>query len=185
MHTEFTRLMSLALDNEASQTDLRRLHAHLETCPVCATTWAQWRVVDGRLAAAPLVVPAKSLAPLVSQRLAERALRRRRTRWVGAGLLLVWLSVFALVFVAISVLVGWVMGHPQQVAELLALVAGFLSGGVWLLRVLAGFIEQLGAPRLAAVTGLIATLTCGLGVIWLWVMGHRHSLTRVPSLTRQ
>lgn len=178
MHTEYTRLMSLALDHEASQDELQRLRAHLQDCPACAAVWSQWRALDRRLAAAPQVAPPASLAGQVLQRLAERELRQRRTRWVGSGLLLTWLVAFLLGSAGIWAAVDWIAAHPQQIAAALSGLAYFLSGVTWLARQLAMFLGELGAPRLAAGAGLFTTLTCLLAVMWLYVMGHNRPWVR-------
>lgn len=182
MHTEFTQLMSLALDDEASPDEVRRLRSHLSVCPACASLWAQWQAVDRRLAAAPSVAPPVSLVSRVSQSIAERELRRRRTRWVGSGLFLVWLLVFALGLTVIFGVADWFVGHPQQIAAILSALAHFLSVATWLLREFVAFLADLGAPRVAAGVGLFVTLTCTLAVIWLWIMGRSQRWLRSPLL---
>lgn len=171
MHTKFTQLMSLVLDKEASPDEAHCLQEHLRDCPACAQVWVRWQTLDRRLSAAPQVAPAVSLVSLVSARLAERELRRRRTWWVGSGLLLTWLLVFVVVLAGVVLASNWVTGRPQLVADLLSGLANFFSGAIWLLRAAARF---LGAPRLAAGAGLFTMLTCGLAVMWLWLMERSH-----------
>ncbi len=185
MHTEFTRLMSLALDQEASSEEARRLRTHLQVCPACAATWAGWQTIDRRLAAAPQVAPPVSLVALVTQRIAAHELRRRRTRWVGSGLLLTWLLAFTLGLAIVVGIASWVAGYPEQIATVLSGIAHFLSSVTWLLHALAAFLSELGAPRLAAGVGLFVTLTCALAVVWLWVMGRSQLWTRSPTLARR
>ena len=47
----------------------------------------------------------------------------------------------------------------------------FVNSVSWLLIGLVTFLRGLGAPAIAAGVGVWATLTCMLGMAWLWVMG--------------
>ncbi len=175
MHSEFTQIMSLALDDEAGPDEVRRLHAHLRACPACAAQWAQWQILDRRLAAAPTMAPPASLVGAVAQRIAAHDLRRRRTRWVGSGLVLTWLLVFVLGLAGVVGAASWVTGQPQQIATVLSALAHFLGGVTWLFHALAAFLSELGAPRLAAGGGVFVTFTCVLAVMWLWAVGRSHT----------
>ncbi len=83
MHSEYTLLMSLALDDEAGAADLARLHAHLATCAECRKVWARWQEMDRRFQAEPLVTAPVDLAHQVAARLEERELQRRRAALAG------------------------------------------------------------------------------------------------------
>ena len=114
MHTDYTMLMSLMLDGEATQADERRLREHLRTCAACAGVWQRWQAVDRRLAAAPLMTPAHQLHRQDHGRIEAQKSKRRRTRWLGSGLLASWLAVSLIGLVVVGVLVYWGSQNPQQ-----------------------------------------------------------------------
>ncbi len=182
MHTEFTKLMSAALDHEADPDELARLQAHLHECPACAAAWAQWRAFDRRLSAAPLAAPPASLAAPVLRRLAEYELRRRQKQWVGGGLLVTWLLAFGLALVGVLAVSGWVASHPQQVAGILSGFAELFTRAIWLLRLLAGFLQGVNVPLVAASLGVFASLACVLAAIWLYLFGRSRNWLRATVM---
>jgi anti-sigma factor RsiW len=174
MHAEYTLLMSLALDGEVSAAETHRLREHVRTCSDCAAIWERWQAMDRRLTAAPLVAPPVDLVDKVAARLEARELRRRRARWIGSGLMASWLAVVLLGLAAIAVLVIWGTRHPAEASTVLVGSLRLVDGVSWLLISLAAHIGNLGAPTVAAGVGLMAILTCVLGMLWLWVMGRSH-----------
>ena len=86
MHSDYTMLMSVALDDEATPDELQRLREHVRTCAACAGIWERWQVVDRRFDAAPLMTPAPNFADTVMARIEARSLQRRQTRRYATGL---------------------------------------------------------------------------------------------------
>lgn len=81
---EFDWLMSLALDDLLDEADDQRFHELLDAHPVLAQSWAQWRLVDQQLAAAPYMAPAPGFVDRFETRLAAR--EQRAQRWMIATL---------------------------------------------------------------------------------------------------
>jgi predicted anti-sigma-YlaC factor YlaD len=172
MHAEYTLLMSVALDGQATDAETHRLREHLRSCADCAALWERWQVMDRRLAAAPLVAPPEDLVDKVAARLEAHELRRRRARWLGSGLLASWLAVLLFGLAAAATLTIWGARHPAEVRMALVEMLRLVDGVSWLLIGLVTRVGRLGAPTVAAGFGMVATLTCALGMLWLWVMGR-------------
>lgn len=179
MHSEYTLLMSLALDDEAAAAELARLHAHLATCTECRRIWARWQEMDRRLQAEPLLVAPAGLAQQVAARLEERELQRRRMRWLGSGLALGWLALIFLGVLAAGGLFAWLSANLQQVGVLASTAAQALTAFNGLLRGVVAAAGSIGAPVLAAILGCLACLTCGLGMVWLWLVPQGGRLSSV------
>jgi len=78
-HEEISQQISLALDGALSREEERRLRAHLQECPTCATLWEEMRGVSGLFERPPLLAP----PPLLAARVMRRIERRERWRtWV-------------------------------------------------------------------------------------------------------
>jgi len=180
MHGDYTLLMSLALDGEATPAEESRLQEHLRTCTACAAIWDRWQILDRRLATAPLVAPPADLVAKVMAQVDERELRRRRARWFGSGLLVSWLGVILLGLAVTATLVILGTRYPQLVRTALAGAFEVIDGIGWLLIGLTTCASNLGAPAIAASVGLLATLTCILGMLWLWIMGHNRTRAAGP-----
>lgn len=180
MHTDYTTLMSLALDGEATSTEMQRLREHLRTCAACTRVWERWQVVDRQLDAAPFVAPAFNLVDSVMARIEAHEIKRRRTRSFGAALLLSWLVVTVLVLGLCGTLVYWGTHNPQQASGAFFFLLKGVSGATWLSFSFLRLMGGVGAPTLAAVVGLLATLTCLLGMLWLWVVTRSHILLGEP-----
>lgn len=172
MHTEYTFLMSLALDGEASVTEMAQLHGHLRNCATCADIWARWQAVDRRLAAASPALPTVDLAAQVTARVEAYELRRRRSRWLGSGFLLSWIGVVLGCAAIIAVGIGWAQTHPDLPAAVFSALKQLIGVVGWFLGGLEAFARSLGAPTLALGFGLLASVTCLLGMAWLWLMGR-------------
>ncbi len=172
MHAEYTLLMSLTLDGETTAAESHRLQEHLRACGGCAALWERWQAMDRRLAAAPLVTPPADLVDKVAARLEAHELRRRRARWLGSGLLASWLAVVLFGLAAVAILTIWGTRHPAEARMALVGTLRLVDGVSWLLIGLVTRVGELGAPTVAAGFGMVATLTCALGMLWLWVMGR-------------
>ncbi len=176
MHADYTMLMSVALDDEATPEEMRRLREHLRGCAACAGVWERWQAVDRRLDAAPLVTPALSFTDNVMARIEAQSRKRQRTRWLGSGLFAAWLAGSLLGLAVISALVYWGSQNP-------GLISGFFFAGLkgigaatWILLGFLRLMGGVGVPTLAAGVGLLATFTCLLAMLWLQVVSRGHVL---------
>jgi anti-sigma factor RsiW len=183
MHTDYTMLMSLVLDEAASPDEEHRLLEHLRTCTACANIWERWQGVDRRLAAAPLVIPAVDLTDKVMASIAVRE-RDGRARRLSSGLVIGLLAASLMGLAAVSVLIFWGIQNPQQASGTFFAVLKGVNAATWILLGLLRAIGYIGAPTLAAGVGLLATATCLLSMLWLWVVGRSRILMRKPVLAR-
>lgn len=175
-HEEFTLLMSAALDDEASEAELARLHQHIQQCPDCRATWEIWRKLDVRLAEEPLLVAPAGMAQRVIAAIDGAELRRRRMWWLGSGLMVSWLAVMVVGILAATAVFAWLTGNVQQVGALVATGAAYLSAATGLLKGVAAAVNSIGAPTMAALVGALACVTCALGMAWLWLLDREKVL---------
>lgn len=77
--------MSLWLDNQLTQDEIRHIEAHTATCTSCRAALSAWQRVDRLLASVPMVSPAPGFATRFQARLATH--RRRRHTWAGLATL--------------------------------------------------------------------------------------------------
>lgn len=178
MHADYTLLMSLALDDEATAAETHRLQEHLRGCGECAALWERWQALDHRFSVAPAAAPPADLAVRVAARLEAHELRRRDMHRFGSGLLAGWLAVVVLGVVAGALLTIWGAHHPAEARLALAGSLKLVEGASWLVFSLLVWAGRLGAPTVAAGFGIVATLTCALGMLWLWVVGHSQNWLR-------
>lgn len=176
MHQKYTLLMSAALDDEVTAAELQSLHEHLRGCAECSETWRQWRRLDRRFAAAPMLAAPAGLADQVFARLDAAELRRRRARWLGSGLLIGWLSLVAAVAVGVVLLLPWLRETSAQFVQLRPMAASWIEALALLARGAWAVAASLGAPSLAAAMGLLACATCVLGATWLRLISERGGL---------
>lgn len=174
MHAEYTLMMSLTLDGEVTAAETHRLREHLRMCDECAAIWERWQAMHRRFVAAPSVAPPADLVEKVAARLEAHELRRRRVRWISSGLLVSWLAVVLLGLMALAVLAIWVTRYPGDARTALVGVLRLVDAASWVLVSVATQVGNLGVPAVAAGFGLVALLTCALGMLWLWVMGRSH-----------
>ena len=177
MHAEYTMLMSVALDNEATPTEQQRLRDHLRTCAACAEVWERWQAVDRRLEAAPLMIPSPSFADTVMARIEAQALKPQRARWLDTRLVMVLLAAgLLLALVLTGVLFYWGAQNPAQVSNIFFTALRGVGTTTWVFLGFLRLMSGVGAPTLAAGVGLLATLTCLLSMLWLWVVGRGPTL---------
>jgi hypothetical protein len=174
MHSDYTMLMSVALDDEATPEELQRLREHVRTCAGCAGTWERWQVVDRRFDAAPLMTPAPNFADAVMARIEARSLQRRQTRRYATGLVALTLAVTLLGLAALGGLLYWGAQNPAQVSGVFFAVLRGVGTATWIFLGCLRLMGGVGAPTLAAWAGLLATVTCLLSMLWLWVVGRGH-----------
>ncbi len=170
MHDEFTGLMSLVLDREASPAQASALHEHIADCPQCAATWRDWQAIDVRLAAAPVVLPPASLMAGVSARLAERNAQRQRWRRLASGLLLAWGGTLGALWLVTLIVAAWGYSHPLEAGLLLSSGAQVVTSLSGLLSGVQSFLHNLGEPVLALLSACFVSMTAGLVLLWVWVM---------------
>jgi predicted anti-sigma-YlaC factor YlaD len=180
MHSDYTMLMSVALDGEATPDELERLREHVRTCAGCAGIWERWQVVDRRFDAAPPMTPAFNFADAVIARIEARSLKRQRTRRYAAGLVALALAVSLLGLVTIAGLLYWGAQNPSQVSGVFFAALRGVGTATWIFLGFLRLMGGVGAPTLAAWVGLLATLTCLLSMLWLWVVGRVHARMANP-----
>ena len=177
MHSDYTLLMSAALDDETTPDEMQRLREHLRTCVGCAGIWERWQAVDRRLDAAPQVAPASDFTAAVMARVEAQALKQKRTRRLGSGLIVTLLLASLLGLAAFGGLLYWGAQNPNQISGVFFAIMKGAGMGVWILLGMLRFLGGIGAPTLAAGIGLLATATCLFSMLWLWVIGRGHNLT--------
>src|SRR5574341_724978 len=77
--------MSLWLDNQLTQEEIRHIEAHAAACVSCRAALSAWQRVDRLLASVPMASPAPGFTTRFQARLATR--RRRRHTWAGLATL--------------------------------------------------------------------------------------------------
>lgn len=170
-HNEFTLLMSLVLDDEATEAEAKLLRQHLATCDMCAHIWQRWQELDRRFTQAPLLAAPVDFAAAVMGRLDGRVAERRRRR-VMFGLAVSWLGAALVAVLVFSLVGGLTFELLSNNSVLSAAWTGVSSIGGWVIRSLAEVVERLGAPTVAALIGALLCVTCGLATIWLWMVGR-------------
>lgn len=171
-HDEYTLLMSLVLDDEATATESRALREHLATCDACAGTWQRWQELDRRFTLAPMVPAPVDFSPAIAARLDQRAEALRRRRWFVFGLALSWIAAMLITAVVVGLASGWHLQVLSTGGAVAAAWAGVSGVGEWLFRGLAGLVEQEGTPTVAAGVGALLCMTCGLATVWLWMVAR-------------
>jgi len=172
MHTHYTRLMSLVLDDEATASQKADLQRHLAACPACATTWTQWQTLDVRLAAAPRLTPPPNLVAQVLGRLEERRLRQRRRRWIGSGLLVAWIGIAVASGLLLAGLLLWGLMHPLEGGLFATWAARLLSNLFRLVEVFYGCLSLAAGSFLGWGAAFCVALTACLAALWVWAVGH-------------
>jgi anti-sigma factor RsiW len=170
MHEDYTLLMSLVLDHEATTDEEDLLYEHLEGCPDCARTWSQWRSNDELFRHEPPLIPPDTLLAGVMGAI-ERSVRKPANPWwYASGLLLLWSVLAASLVTAVLVCALWGVEHPQQISSAVTSAAQVLGALVLLSRQFASILRAAGESAVAlAVTGYVG-LTLGLGLICLRVI---------------
>lgn len=100
--------MSLWIDSQLTQDEIRRIEAHTATCQACRSALDALHRVDRLLVSAPMMSPAPGFSARFQVKLAAR--RRRRRTWAGvATLMLATLALLmgAIIVVGISGLALW------------------------------------------------------------------------------
>jgi len=177
MHSEYTELMSLALDHEADAAQMAALHAHLKGCAGCAATWARWQAVDARFRAAPMLDAPPQLAARVLARLETRRRHRFWGGWFGAGLFIAWLAVAGAILVALLGGAWWGFTHPLAASMALSAGVRLLSSVLWPVRS-AGILLTSAGLSLGAGVAAYVGLTCLLLGTWAWLVIRTNGLNR-------
>ena len=172
LHDEYTMLMSLILDGEGEDVDKARLQEHLRSCGTCGLTWQRWQELDRRFALAPVLAAPVDLAANIAARLDARQAEQTRQRWLMLGLALAWSAVAILAVAILGVAYGWHIQLAPDQGPLAAAFSVLASTAAWIWREALGVFAQVGAPAIAAVTGTLLSATCGLIMVWLWLVAR-------------
>jgi anti-sigma factor RsiW len=171
-HTDFTMLMSLVLDDAATEAEARSLREHLAGCAACAQTWQRWQELDRKLAVAPMAPMPVDFSVAVAALLDQRVAEQQRRRWFMLGLALSSFVAMLITVLTFGLANGWPMQLLSTSGPMSAGWEGVLSIGGWLYRVLASFVERMGTPTIAAGAGALLCVTCGLATVWLWMVAR-------------
>lgn len=174
--------MSLALDGLLQETDLRRLHDHLATCPTCQAKWQAMQQVSALFEQAAWVAPPLGFALRVDRRLDEK-LRKRRRMFGGFAMLtgslsLATVTIAAVAIIALGVLSwSWLGTQPdvQQRAEAVSQIAsgvGLMGKGASLF--LRDLLLRYAVPILLVLCTGLAVLMAG----WVLLFVRRSDKSR-------
>jgi anti-sigma factor RsiW len=171
-HADYTMLMSLVLDEEATEDEAARLREHVAGCESCARTWRRWQELDRRFTLAPVVPLPVDFSVAVAARIDQRVVEHARRRWFMAGLAVSSLVAVLVAVAALSIANGWYVqflpaGGPLSVAWM-----GVASIVSWPVHAIIEFVERTGTPTVAAGAGALLCLTCALATAWLWIVAR-------------
>lgn len=178
MHNQYTMLMSLVLDREATPDQVAALRQHVAGCGTCAATWREWQALDFRLSEARPVAPPDTFMPGLVARLAERQAERRQRRYVALGLLLAWAGALFVMWVSVVAVTAWGYSHPLEISLLLTAAGQVLSNFTGLLNGTTAIVDSLGDPSLALGLACFACVTAALCAIWFWIMARSSQWNR-------
>lgn len=169
-HSDYLMLISLELDGMLDAEEKKRLDRHLERCSGCHAQWLLWQVIDQKLLAAPMPVPAPGFSRLV----AEGIYRQERLRNIQVGLLLTVLTVlvWSLGLVGVCALAGTlVYTNLARFAE-----AGLVLTEVWAVAGVVGqslwevIVEISGTPTALGVASAYLVITVVALAVWCTVI---------------
>lgn len=171
----YQQQISLWIDNQLTQGEIRHLEAHTAICPACRAAQEQLQRVDWLLSSAPMISPAPGFTARFDSRLAAH--RRRRHTW--AGLAILTLTTLALllgtmILLGISGVALWqslsASGLLTQSIGLLLDLGKVMAASLrlaWL--VLSAFAQGLRHPVFIAYAIATATLV----VAWTQIVARR------------
>jgi anti-sigma factor RsiW len=171
-HSDFTLLMSLVLDDEATDAEAKALREHLAGCDACAHTWQRWQELDRRFMLAPVAPAPVDFSAAVAARLDQRVEEVRRRRLFIFGLAASWTVAVLGVVLALSLANGWYVQLLSGSGALSAGWAAMASIGEWVYRLLVDLVARAGTPTVAAGAGAVLIMTCGLATLWLWMVAR-------------
>lgn len=180
MHSDYTELMSLALDHEADAEQLAALQAHLKVCPDCAAVWWRWQALDARLQAAPMLAAPPQFAARVLAQLESRRRRAVWHSWLGVGLLAAGPAAVGILALALFSGVAWALAYPLQAGIALSAGARLLSNALWPVRSIGIVLTGAGLSPQAGTAAWVG-ITCALCGVWAWLATHYRSSRSVVS----
>jgi anti-sigma factor RsiW len=192
MHEDYTMLISLVLDGEATPAEQDQLEKHLRECATCGMLWENWRAMDRLLATAPSVSAPPGLLESLLARIAVHEARQARRRWMALGAAAAFI-ILAILMGVMATALSLVWGQPAALSsgglrllEALAASAVQIFGGVaWAGRSAATLLGGLGWHGLALGLGGYLVLAGTLIWTWLWVLGRTRVWAVTPVALRQ
>jgi predicted anti-sigma-YlaC factor YlaD len=166
---ETSQLMSLSLDDVLTADEARQLQMHLDCCQSCQALWTSMQHISQLFADAPTVPPPTDFAARLSQRIAQREVRRR---WILGGLILI-VGIIALTALVFPAMIGAFMtlvqlpscspllSHGPQLILKLVSIGRPLLKAVWL--AITALLSPSGHPILVSYSLVVFALTA------LWV----------------
>jgi predicted anti-sigma-YlaC factor YlaD len=171
----YQQQMSLWIDNQLTQGEIRHLEAHTATCPACRAAHDQLQRVDLLLSSVPMISPAPGFRTRFDSRLAAH--RGRRRTWAGLAILTLAtlaLLVGAMILLGISGVALWrsisASGLLTQGIGLLLDLGKAMGASLrlaWL--VMSAFAQGLRHPAFIAYAIATATLV----VAWTQIVARR------------
>jgi predicted anti-sigma-YlaC factor YlaD len=178
---QFSAQMSLALDNQLSTAEERKLLDHLRTCDACRAQWEALQQIERLFTTAPLISPPAGFAARVSARLT-----RRESRWpIVFGVLSLVVGSFVLGLVTLASVGEFA---PSLYSLYLLVTTPAVQQGLTVVIDLLSLAESvLNALRLAIVAcirspGAMVYLTYNLAVLALTALWLRVLTGRFPRL---
>jgi hypothetical protein len=178
-HEEFGLLMSLSLDKMLDPVAEDRLRAHLAQCRVCAQQWRIWQAIDTRLQSAVMLEPPADFARQVAHRIEQR--QSRRNLWVGVGLAVLTIGVWAISLIGVVSIVALLM---FGLVSLLPDILLFLADGWANVSALFNSFWQLGSGLSSAPSARIwisCYLLFGLVTLALWTRVLRRTTRTIDA----
>lgn len=169
---DYTILMSLVLDGEATADENAQLRAHVRSCAACAATWQRWQALDRRFALAPAVVAPQDFAVRLAASLERRQAEIAERRLLRSAVFLMVAVMIAATGIIYAILQGWHVALIAGDGPVMALWTSAWSAAGSLWRAASDLVAAVGAPTLAAAVGGLLTLTGLLALAWYWIVAR-------------
>jgi anti-sigma factor RsiW len=167
--------MSLWLDDQLTQEEMRQMEAHTATCSSCRAALEVLRRVDRLLASTPMVSPAPGFTARFQARLVAR--RRRHRTWAGFIILVLATLTLTLGGMALLALPGLALWESFSASGVLtqsiSLLLDMGEAGVSVLRVAWLIISALARGLRHPVFVAYAMATAILAVTWTEIVARR------------
>jgi anti-sigma factor RsiW len=167
--------MSLWLDDQLTQEEMRQMEAHTATCSSCRAALEVLRRVDRLLASTPMVSPAPGFTARFQARLVAR--RRRHRTWAGFIILVLATLTLTLGGMALLALPGLALWESFSASGVLtqsiSLLLDMGEAGVSVLRVAWLIIGALARGLRHPVFVAYAMATAILAVTWTEIVARR------------
>ena len=119
------------------------------------------------------MMPSPGFAGTVMAQIEAQSLKPQQARSLNARLVVILLAAGLLLALALTgLLLYWGAQNSAQVSSVFFTALRGVGTATWILLGVLRLMGGVGAPTLAAAVGLLATLTCLLSMLWLWVVSR-------------